>query len=244
VTYRIVIDREQKEETTIRLTQEQEHYLYRVVRLSKGDRFVALDGKGQSWLVQLTETAPTILESITDNTELAVNITLIVALPKNGFDEVVRCCTEIGVARIIPVTSDRTIPKPSLHKLQRWQKIAREAAEQAERLIVPEIEPVLPFSAAVLQQGAADCYIGVTRHRVNHLLDCLKEQKQNKIVMATGPEGGWTEKEIEQAIAAGFQPFSLGVRILRAVTAPIVALSLAAAIDLRQDRSGFKNLQD
>jgi 16S rRNA (uracil1498-N3)-methyltransferase len=182
----------------------------------------------------LGETEATLLQSLTDKTELGFNLTLMVALPKNGFDEVVRCCTEIGVTQIIPVLSDRTILNPSPNKLHRWQKIAKEAAEQAERQIVPTISPVIPFKTAILQHQDGVCYIGVTRHLAPSLLDCLKQQKPNKIVIITGPEGGWTEEEIKQAIAAGFQPFSLGETVLRAVTAPIVAVALAAAIDRSQ----------
>lgn len=228
--YRLVIETEQKDEAIIRLTPAQKHYLSRVVRLGTGDRFVALDGKGESWLVELRETDATILESIQDNTELTVEITLMVALPKNGFEEVVRCCTEIGVSRIIPVISERTIPKPNPHKHQRWQKIAQEAAEQSERTIVPVIEPIISFADVIKQDLNGNYYLGVTRHQAPPLRECLKEQKQNTIIIATGPEGGWTDKEVEQAIAAGFKPFSLGKTILRAVTAPIVAAAIAAAI--------------
>ncbi len=79
-------------------------------------------------------------------------------------------------------------------------------------------------------------YICVARGDFPHLKDCLQHKGQmtndigqETIVIATGPEGGWTAKEIESAIAAGFQPVSLGRRILRAVTAPVVALSLITA---------------
>jgi 16S rRNA (uracil1498-N3)-methyltransferase len=85
-------------------------------------------------------------------------------------------------------------------------------------------------------------YICVARGEAPHLLNCLSQQRleiemgqscapqPSSVVIATGPEGGWTTAEVEQAIAAGFQPVSLGCRILRAVTAPVVALSLVASV--------------
>jgi 16S rRNA (uracil1498-N3)-methyltransferase len=162
-------------------------------------------------------------------TELPVSITLIVALPKgNGFDEVLRCCTELGVTTIAPVLSDRTLLQPSPQKLERWRRIATEAAEQSERAFVPTILEPVAFSQS-LSFTNSHKYICEARGNFPHLKDCLPEQRQGTIVIATGPEGGWTEQEIKSAIASGFQGVSLGRRILRAVTAPVVALSLVSA---------------
>jgi 16S rRNA (uracil1498-N3)-methyltransferase len=157
-------------------------------------------------------------------------------LPKgNGFDEVVRCCTELGASCIVPVISDRTLLHPSPQKLERWRRIAIEAAEQSERQIVPTILAPQTFVAALSSNFSNTLpvdnkkYICVARGDSPRLIDCLQDKGQTTIVIATGPEGGWTETEVECAIAAGFQLVSLGRRILRAVTAPIVALSLATA---------------
>ena len=248
---RIAIAPSQLQQGQILLTKEQQHYLGRVLRLREGDRFIAMDGKGKWWLAQLIREQAQVLEPLLVETELPVSITLMVALPKgNGFDEVVRCCTELGVTCIAPVLSDRTLLHPSPQKLERWRRIAAEAAEQSERSFVPTIlEPVtfntglslvtshtlregeVPMSFANSQQ-----YICEARGEFPHLKDCLQHQGQRTndigqktIVIATGPEGGWTTQEIENAIAFGFRPVSLGRRILRAVTAPVVALSLITA---------------
>lgn len=183
----------------------------------------------------LGEAKAEILEPIVVQTELPVTITLMVALPKgNGFDEVVRACTEIGVSCIVPVISDRTLLHPSPQKLERWRRIATEAAEQSERQIVPTIlEPIgfspIPSVVSDLSGLNNQKYICVARDDSPHLIDCLNDNKEPTIVIATGPEGGWTATEVESAKAAGFQSVSLGRRILRAVTAPIVALSIASA---------------
>ena len=233
---------------TIDLTKEQQHYLNRVLRLQAGDRFIAMDGRGHWWsaVLEVRETGlfASIAEEIAVNRELPVQVTLMAALPKgNGFDEVVRQAAELGVASIVPVTSDRTLLKPSSQKVDRWKRIAAEAAEQSERQIVPTILEPLSFNIAVKDCGQKYRFICVARGENRHLWDCLvsleppglplirgePDGEELSIVIATGPEGGWTDGEVERAIELGFEAVSLGSRILRAVTAPIVALSLVGA---------------
>ncbi|MEG4226475.1 16S rRNA (uracil(1498)-N(3))-methyltransferase [Microcoleus sp. N9_B2] len=247
----------------IDLTREQQHYLNRVLRLQAGDQFIAMDGRGHWWLAVLeareTGLFASIAEEIAVNMELPVEITLMAALPKgNGFDEVVRQATELGVASIVPVTSDRTLLKPSAQKVDRWRRIAAEAAEQSERQIVPTILEPVSFDIAIKDCGQKYRYICVARGDNRHLWDCLigleppqpplvrgeqefdppqlplirgeQEQEELAIVIAIGPEGGWTEGEVKRAIEFGFETVSLGSRILRAVTAPIVALSLIGSV--------------
>jgi 16S rRNA (uracil1498-N3)-methyltransferase len=230
---RIAIAPSQLQQGQILLTKVQQHYLTRVLRLREGDRFIAMDGRGKWWLTQLLGEQGQVLEPLVVETELPVSITLMVALPKgNGFDEVVRCCTELGVTTIAPVLSDRTLLQPSPQKLERWRRIAAEAAEQSERAFLPTILEPMAFSSSLSFENSHK-YICEARGNFPHLKNCLPHQEQmtndEGLIIATGPEGGWTQQEIESAIAAGFQAVSLGRRILRAVTAPVVALSLITA---------------
>ncbi len=255
---RLAINVTQICDRTIYLTPEQQHYLHRVLRLNQGDRFIAMDGRGHWWLAVLEAQETGLFASITEeiavNRELAVEVTLMAALPKgNGFDEVVRQATELGAASIVPVTSDRTLLKPSSQKVDRWKRIASEAAEQSERQFVPAISEPISFDLAVKDCTQKNRYICVARGDNRHLWDCLisleppqagtgragtgapplhggeEEGEELSIVIAIGPEGGWTDGEVKRAIEFGFEPVSLGSRILRAVTAPIVALSLIGA---------------
>ena len=245
---RLAVNTTQICDRTINLTPEQQHYLCRVLRLNQGNKFIAMDGRGHWWLAVLEAQETGLIASITEeiavNRELAVEVTLMAALPKgNGFDEVVRQATELGVARIVPVTSDRTLLKPSPQKVDRWKRIAAEAAEQSERQFVPTILEPISFDLAVKDCGQKKRYICVARGDNRHLWDCLMELEppqpslirgeqdggELSIVIAIGPEGGWTDGEVKRAIEFGFEPVSLGSRILRAVTAPIVALSLVGA---------------
>lgn len=255
---RLAIAPEQIQDRDIILTASQQHYLVGVLRLGIGSRFIAMDGEGQWWLAALSDARgkkAKILEPIPAATELPAEIALIIAMPKgnNAFDELVRQATELGVARIYPVASERTQLRPSPHKLQRWRRIATEAAEQSERQQVPAVAEPISFEES-LSLGGSDRYICVARGDAPHLLDCLQKASgldsfgtleppasaspshsspshcSPSILIASGPEGGWTRAEVELAIAAGFVAVSLGRRILRARTAPIAAASLAAAI--------------
>ncbi len=226
--------------TQIHLTPTQLHYLRRVLRLSPGDPFIALDGQGQWWLAELGAEAAAIAHVhhvIPVQTELPISLTLVMALPKGtGFDEVVRQVTELGVTAIVPVISDRTLLHPSPQKLDRWRRIIQEAAEQSERQIIPTLADPIPFA-----QHLADLspepppsqarYLCATRGQFPALLShfTATSPRPSEILIAIGPEGGWTERELSQAIAAYYQPISLGRRILRSVTAPVAAIGLIAA---------------
>ncbi|MBD2666435.1 hypothetical protein B6N60_02476 [Richelia sinica FACHB-800] len=226
---RITIQPSQLQENLLLFTPQQQHYLVRVLRLREGEKFIAMDGQGKWWLAELAGEKGQVLEPLEVKTELPVAITLMIGLPKgNGFDDVVRCCTELGVGCILPVLSDRTLLHPSPQKLERWQRIATEAAEQSERAFVPTILEPVAFTNAINSCSATHRYLCEARGDYPHL-NTLINNTSGEIVIATGPEGGWTEGEVNIAQAAGFQPVNLGRRILRAVTAPIVALSLISA---------------
>jgi 16S rRNA (uracil1498-N3)-methyltransferase len=231
-------------ETTFVLKSEQLHYLTRVLRLTAGDRFIAIPGTGTWWLAELHANAEAkILQTLTPDTELVGKLTLLAAPSKgNGFDDVVRITTELGVSQIVPLITQRTVLQPSPHRITRWQRIAQEAAEQSHRLIVPDIAPPLAMADALQysQQAVAhgqSCYIGTVDPRQPHLLQHPIASEHQGVVILVGPEGGWTEAEQENAIAAGCKPFSLGRRVLRAITAAIVVIALFSAQYELEDRS-------
>jgi 16S rRNA (uracil1498-N3)-methyltransferase len=234
---RIAITPTQVHANQIALTLDQHHYLTRVIRLQTGGQFQAIDGTGKLYIAEIApaQTAEIIQLTILDP-QLHHPITLICALPKgNNFDDIVRACTELGVTTIFPALSDRTLLQPSPQKLLRWRKIAQEATEQSERLVTPVIAEPQPLETIFSQM--TDCsskYLCHARGEYPHLLTCLQSTPLTDlpIMIAIGPEGGWTEREIDLAIQSNFQLVSLGRHILRTITAPIVALSIiTAAID-------------
>ncbi|MGK7953697.1 MAG: 16S rRNA (uracil(1498)-N(3))-methyltransferase [Crocosphaera sp.] len=233
MTYRIVIEPTQKQGGMINLTPEQKHYLKNVLRLKEGSQFIVVDGHNNTYLVKLNQDNGQIIQQLNEQTELPITVTLMIALPKGkGFDEVIRSCTELGVNTIIPIISERTLLRPSSHKLERWRKIVKEATEQSERQIVPTIVEPISFTEALknINQFDQNCYLCVARKKAKHLLTYLLPEITNSIVIAIGCEGGWTEEEIHEAITLGFIPVNLGPRVLRTVTTPLVVLSLVSAV--------------
>ncbi|ASC70858.1 Ribosomal RNA small subunit methyltransferase E [Halomicronema hongdechloris C2206] len=229
---RLVVDPIQMQADQLHLTAEQQRYLHRVLRYRPGDRFMALDGHGHQWLAELTpDLALAVVVSPGASVVPApqVDITLMAALPKgNSFDQVVRQATELGVSCIQPVISDRTLLHPSPKRLDRWRRIAAEAMEQSEQPRVPPILAPCPWSSLLIPSPEAR-YLCVARQDAPSLLACLLQQSYRRITIAIGPEGGWSPSEVEAALVAGFQPVSLGNTVLRAVTAPVVALAVAHA---------------
>ncbi len=232
---RLVIHRGQIEGDHLTLTPEQRHYLGRVLRLQAGDRFWALDGQGQQWVATLLPPGDKALLEVSPQPAAAkatplLTTILVASLPKQGFDEVVRQATELGVACIVPVLSDRTVLRPSGSKVERWRRIAAEAAEQSERLMVPTVEDPVPWQTWVDQAQYPQRLLCTARFKASPLWEwALQHPGVATVEVAVGPEGGWTGAEVSGAIAAGYQPVRLGAGILRAVTAPIAALSILQA---------------
>ncbi len=230
---RITITPDQLKDESLILTGAQLHYLKRVLRLQTGDRFIA-NAPSHPWLAALThDHCAQLLEALPPKPPLPVHIHLIAALPKTGFDEVVRQSTELGVGTLWPILSDRTLLKPSPKKLERWQRIAAEATEQCERTTVPAIRAPGPFQATLTQMETNHRYICTARCDARHLLEHLRSPETShsrpdipQIAIAIGPEGGWTDAEVDQAVAQHYRPISLGPTILRAVTAPLAAIAL------------------
>ncbi len=225
---RITIELQQLQDQDLVLTTAQLHYLQRVMRLQYGDKFQAIDGTGTLYLVELAIPVSQILEASRPvGLELPVAVSLIVALPKSGLDDIVRACTELGVSAIYPVTSDRTILQPSAQKQRRWLEIAKEATEQSERLIIPTIYPVQSWRM-VMTQTTGQRKICVARGDSPHLMVAI--DLSLPVSIAIGPEGGWTDRELQQSIELGWLPVSLGKRVLRTITAPLAAMSIIGGL--------------
>ena len=232
---RITISPDQQVADGLQLTGKQVHYLRRVLRLKPGDPFIAQDGQGRQWQSRLTaipEQAEILSELIVPCRPTILE--LAAALPKSGFDDVVRQATELGATSIQPLLSKRTLLKPSTQKLTRWQRIAQEASEQCERGYVPKITDPAQFTDWIKTEPVSDGnFLCVARVNAPGLLPCvqalLADSPQQPIRVVIGPEGGWTSEEIAVAIAHGYQETSLGSGILRATTASLAALAIISS---------------
>jgi len=137
-------------------------------------------------------------------------------------------CTELGVTQIVPVIAQRTekhLAAAAAKRVERWQRIARQAAEQSRRTSPPEISAPMKLKDAVALVAEARILLSESEQTVT-LKDALAFQAAGCIALAVGPEGGWTESESKLFREAGWIPASVGSNILRAETAAIAALSV------------------
>jgi 16S rRNA (uracil1498-N3)-methyltransferase len=149
-----------------------------------------------------------------------------------GYDGIVRRAVELGVGHVVPVKSRRCIVKFSksdmVRKTERWQRIAREASKQCGRERVPEVGPaVMSVEAFCAANQDADLRLAFwEEERATQVNDMPVGGKPSSAAILIGPEGGFAASEIKSAEKYGFQPVSLGPRLLRTDTAPLVALSI------------------
>lgn len=193
-----------------------------VLRLKKGEKIILSDGKGKSAEVVITSLSSKRITGIinTVNLKNKINreITLYLAiLKKENFELAVQKAVEVGVSEIVPVITERTI-KTGLN-IPRLEKIIIEASEQSGRNFVPALSPILKFKDALTRGNEAEEKI--IFHLVENLYQPNKEAK--KVSIFIGPEGGFTEKEINMAKDLDYSIYSLGSHALRAETAATVA---------------------
>lgn len=218
------------------------HQLQVVLRLQPGAQVILLDKGGRAFLTELTALARKVatgqvLAQLPDPPEPTVHVTLYQAsLKADKFEWVLQKGTELGVARFVPVISQRSIVRPEtalLKKYERWQTILREAAEQCGRGRVPMLDAPQLWPAAIQQaQGCRLLPWEVPTHSSVTVQTALAastagpDDKRQPISLIVGPEGGITVEEATTAQAAGWQAVSLGPRILRAETAALTSIVL------------------
>ncbi len=211
-------------------------HLVSVLRVRPGDRVILLDGQDNSFSAELlhADKEKALLRIRSQEkilSEPLVQITLAAALLKGEkFDLVIQKATELGVSRVIPFLSSHTIAKiPSgkqVERIDRLQKIAKEAAEQSERGKIPLIAGPLSFEELCSLNDFDLKLICAERGGFPGLKTVLRKgEKPAKILALVGPEGGFTEEEIQLARSKNFTAVSLGKRILRSETASFLLLS-------------------
>ena len=158
-----------------------------------------------------------------------LNVTLVVPLLKEQkFDLILQKSTELGVSEIIPVNMERCLVKQSDReekKVERWNKICKEAAEQSKRTSIPVVTPVKNLKDLVNMEGLK--VVCSTSEKANNIKKFLTvNNKYDKIIIVVGPEGGISNKEEEFLANNGFTRVSLGNRIMRVETVPIFIMSI------------------
>ena len=217
----------------VKLEPEDEHHLLHVMRMRQGDE-IEVVANGVLYLCNIGSTNPLtiyVVHEIETDVELNVDVTLLFALTKGDrTDLVVQKATELGVKRIALIQSERTVvryeEKDIAKKCARYQKIMKEASEQSHRLIVPEMMGIFNLKKLPKEVFSDLNYVGYEKDAsdVNGMF--ANFDKKKSITILIGPEGGFSEEEINNLVKQGFIRTSLGKRILRAETAAMYALSV------------------
>ena len=213
----------------MRLSEEEGHHIYKVLRACTGDRIEVVDDAGRLFVAELLKgREASIVEERLVEGETG-SVTLYQAVPKGRhMDLVVEKATELGVARIVPLSTERGVVKLSDgdEKGRRWHRVAEAAARQSLRLRVPEVGEVVSFSEAVREAGET----GVLLHNGPDLPPLEDLVPLSAVALFVGPEGGWSEKELARAGASDLSLASLGPYRLRSETAGVVAVARACAV--------------
>ncbi|WP_457637158.1 RsmE family RNA methyltransferase [Oceanithermus sp.] len=216
----------------IRLSGAEAHHLLHVLRVKPGRQVVVFDGLGleaEAEVVAVSGSTVTLKagQPRPVETEPPLEIILYPALLKGDkLADVVRAGSELGVSRFVPLVTERSVPREmGRAKLERLRRIAREAAKQSGRALVPKVEE--PRELTRLEPVG----FGLVAHpRASASLSRLAWPQTGQVALVSGPEGGFTEVEVEHLRKLGFTPIYLGPRILRAETAPLVLAAAAAAL--------------
>lgn len=216
----------------MRLPEGEARHVLKVLRGRDGDTLEVVDADGRLFRAELgAGDEAKVLELLDGNEE--VGLYLYQAVPKGGrMDLVVEKATEVGATRIVPLLTGRTLVRPGDAKVGRWQRVAEAAARQSLRMVVPEVTQPMSFPEAVREAGGK----GVLLHNEPDLAP-LEAVVSAPASLFVGPEGGWSEVELQAAEEAGLVLAQLGPYRLRSETAGVVAAARARAaleISLRQ----------
>ncbi|MCX2832759.1 16S rRNA (uracil(1498)-N(3))-methyltransferase [Microbulbifer thermotolerans] len=221
--------------TEVVLDEAASRHLVKALRLQPGRPLVLFDGSGGEYSAELLETGKRARVRLGDfsaeDRQSPLALTLAIGISRGDrFDWVVQKATELGVAEIQPLFTERCEVKLAGERLQKklghWRQIAASACEQCQRNRLPLIAEPQKLTC-YLQRAAADLKL-VLHHRAELDLRQLEQQRgaPDSALLLVGPEGGLSEVEIEGALAQGFMPMRLGPRVLRTETAPVAALSV------------------
>lgn len=225
----------------IKIAGEDFNHIKNVLRLKCGNNIILNDCNGNDYLVEIDKFEENfvftkVINSKKNVTEAQIDVTLYQGLPKSDkMDLIIQKSIELGVKKIVPVITERTIvkvedKKSTENKVKRWQRISLEAAKQCNRGCIPQIVYPISYKMALEQAKETDLsFIPYEKENSNNLRTYIEKAKAGnikKISIIIGPEGGFSENEIEAAILEGINSVTLGPRILRTETAGIAILSI------------------
>lgn len=229
---RFYVDFALSPDSVVELPDNVVHHL-NVLRVKNTEEIVLFNGNGKSYpalpeVLEKRRASVRILREEAMDNESPLNITLVQAVSAaERMDFTLQKSVELGVTEIRPVISERCVVRLSGERAEkrvaRWQEIVVSACEQSGRNIVPKVLPLTTYAQALQQLPQETTKLLMSLNRAQKLSDVRPQS--GKVVFMVGPEGGWTEKEEQQAFDAGFQSVTLGKRVLRTETASLAAIA-------------------
>ncbi len=228
---RLYVDQPLAIQSTIQLNDDSAHYLRSVLRIKQNHQVILFNGLGGEYQAEITEITRkkvlvTLLSFNDRSVESNLNITLGIGISRGERMEFsIQKSVELGVNQICPLLTEHCVVQlkedKKQKKVEHWQKISQNAAEQSGRTVNPQIENIERFESWVNQQSGIKVFLDPF---ADISLSAI-QNKEQQVTLLAGPEGGFSEQEREIAISAGFIPIRLGPRILRTETAALAALT-------------------
>jgi|Deesub1362A_J573_1020465.scaffolds.fasta_scaffold00252_5 16S rRNA (uracil1498-N3)-methyltransferase len=215
----------------VKISGEDARYLGNVLRVRIGEEVMIFDGAGKRYICRVTgvHRKEVVVEKIREerhSAESSLDVTVVQGIPKGEkMEMIIQKTTELGVKRLIPLITERSQIRYT-GRLNRWRRIALSASQQSGRETIPVVEEPLHFNEFIDRK---ERYRGIIFHegeRQKGLKEILRRLGDGELFLLIGPEGGFTDEEVDQSIKKGFITASLGPRILRAETAAITAMGL------------------
>jgi len=240
--HRFYLPPEQCQGPELVLTGGEAHHAAHVLRMRRGDRALVLDGAGGQYMTELQE-----LER--DHARLSLvekrsvprpsrEVTLLQAVPKGKLIEsIIEKATELGAARVVPLITERVVMhldrKTAAEKEQKWQAVAIEAIKQCGSAWLTRVEaPVTPAEFLARRERFDIALAGSLQPRARHPSECFREFEKQEghppklVAIWIGPEGDFTEAELESIVRSGAKPITLGPLVMRTETAAVYCLSI------------------
>ncbi|WP_173916097.1 16S rRNA (uracil(1498)-N(3))-methyltransferase [Halobacillus sp. Marseille-Q1614] len=240
------------DESLVYIEGEDFHHITNVMRMKVDDFLICIHPEKGAAKCKIEEVLDkekvvcSVLEWLKEDIELPVAVSIVQSLGKGDkLEQVVQKGTELGADSFVPFQADRSVAKwdgkKAMKKIRRLAKIAKEASEQSERTKIPEVHPLMALSDVLEYASSFNTKLFAfeeearkgTHHTLKGQLEGISEG--SSVIIAFGPEGGFSEKEAETLKSEGFNPVRLGRRILRMETAPLYFLS-AVSYEMEERR--------
>ena len=220
---------------------EDRHHIVKVMRMEIGDKLICVEPEGKSAVCEIAEitdeqVVANVVQWKEEITELPINVTIASGLPKGDkLEWIIQKGTELGAHEFVSFAAARSVvkwdEKKAAKKIERWQKIAKEAAEQSHRSVLPDVVPPMNFKAMLASSKNYHYKVAAFEEEsrngeTSNFASTLQGMNRGEsLLLVFGPEGGLSEEEVELLKEHDFTLCGLGPRILRTETAPLYSLA-------------------